>query len=183
MTRAAFGLLLASLLMSCSRPAEAPPHLSVCELSRDFGAYRDRMVAVRGVYYYGLREKCPQKCSDGTWPSFLDLGGTDGPDAATIAFATDDATWDAVEKVQRTVELEAKKGNRFEVWVTVVGELKTMVKRSPLGPCDKIGSRHYGYGSLGVAPALLVVQRFSDIQIKANPESPFDYSHMYRGAL
>ncbi len=183
MTRAAFGLLLAAMMTSCSRPAAQPPHFTVCELSRDFGAYRGRLIAVRGVYYYGLREDCPERCSDGTWPSFLDLGGIGGANPMALASATDYAGWTSVEEAQRTVEHEAKKGRRLEVWVTAIGELKTMAKRSPLGPCDKIGSRHYGYGSLGVAPAMLVVHRFSDIQIKANPDSPFDYSHMYRGAL
>jgi len=185
MTRTAFCLLVAVMITSCGRPAPEPPFLSVCALSRDFGAYRNRFIAVRGVYYYGLRESCPQKCSDGTWPSFLELGGTesDGPDQGATTFATDWASWEAVHEVQQTVELEAKKGKRLEVWVTAIGELRTGVKVSPLGPCDKIGSRHFGYGHLGWAAALLVVQRFSDIQIKANPDSPFDYSHMYRGAL
>jgi len=48
--------------------------LSVCDLSKDLPRYRGKLVTVRGVYYYGLRQSdCPQKCDTGLWPSFLDL--------------------------------------------------------------------------------------------------------------
>jgi hypothetical protein len=75
-TRIAVLLLIA--MASCS---QSPSHISVmtvCELSRDFTAYRNRVVAVRGVYFYGLRQQCPQTCATGPWPSFMDLVGLGG---------------------------------------------------------------------------------------------------------
>ena len=84
--------------------------------------------------------------------------------------------------MEQAVELEAKNGKRLEIWVTAVGQLRTRTRRSPLGPCDKIGSGRYpGYGHLGAFPAQLVVQQFKDIEVKVNPESPYDYGHMYHG--
>jgi len=49
-------------------------------------------------------------------------------------------------------ELEAGNGNRLEVWVTAVGTLRTMARRSSLGPYDKAASHYYGYGHLGAFP-------------------------------
>jgi len=87
-----------------------------------------------------------------------------------------------LDNVRRMVELEAKKGKRFEIWVTAVGQLKTHARRSFLGPCDEIGSRYSGYGHLGSFPAQLVVKHFINIQVKENPNSPFDYGNLYHGA-
>ena len=162
-------LLLFFITTSSGQPQLTAPLLSVCDLSKDYGPYRDKLIAVRGVSYYGLRQTCQQTCANGPWPSFLDLVGGDN------------ATWDALVKAEQTVEIEAKKGKRFEVWVTAVGRLKTRARLSPLGPCDKIGSRYLGFGHLGVYPARLVVNYLSDIEIIENPKSPYDYSNMYRG--
>jgi len=127
------------------------------------------------AHEYGLREDCRRQCVAGPWPSFLDMvPPPNGP-------ITDEAGWRALDKLELTVELEAKKGDRFEIWVTAVGRLRTRARRSTLGPCDRIGSELYGYGHLGGSPAELVVGRFSDLQVKRNPTSPFDYSKMYRG--
>jgi len=119
------------------------------------------------------RETCPQRCALGPWPSFIDLRGA--------ASSGSDASWADLDKVQRTVELEAKKGRRPEIWVTAVGRLRTSARRSPLGPCDRVGSGYYGDGHLGGYPAELLVEHFSDIEVKENPKSPYDYSNMYRG--
>lgn len=159
MVRCVVGLLLAVAITSGGSPQPSRSILSVCDLSRDFAAYRDKVVAVRGVYWYCLRQACPQKCANGPWPSFLDLIGSESP-------GSDEGAWDSLDKAQRKVELEAKKGKRLEIWVTAVGQLRTRAQRSPLGPCDKIGSRYYGYGHLGGFPAELVVKSFSDIKVK-----------------
>jgi len=140
-------------------------------LSVDFGAYRDKVVAVRGVYYDGLRTQCPQKCADAPWPSFIELTGVDGSD------------WSVVSHAQKTAEDEARKGRRVEVWVTAVGQLRTIAHRSPLGPCDRIGSAYYGFGHLGVAPAELIAFEFRDVEIRPNAASIYDYGHIYRGPL
>jgi hypothetical protein len=146
--------------------------ISVCDLSRDFTAYRDQIVAVRGVYFYGLRQACPQTCAAGPWPSFVDLVGSD---------TASEAIWADVQKAERNAEQEGKQGRRVEVWVTVKGRLETRERRSPVGPCDMVAKG--GYGHLGVFPALIVVQVFQDVQVVPNPDSPYDYSGIYRGAL
>jgi len=171
MKRSVAALAVLFVIPSGGQSPPSPLFLSVCALSKDYGAYRDKLVAVRGVYYYGLRQTCPQKCADGPWPSFIELIGTGG------------GTFEAVDRVQRTVELKAKKGKRLEIWVTAVGHLETMARLSPNGPCDKKGSMYMGYGHLGAFPAQLTVRSFTNIEVKENPKSPYDYSHMYRGAL
>jgi hypothetical protein len=174
MARSVVGLLVAVSITSGCRPQRRPEVLTVCDLSKDFAAYRDQVVAVRGIYYWGLRQACSQKCADGPWPFFLDLTGTGSAESET--------SWGALEKVEQTVELEAMNGKRLEIWVTAVGQIRTRSRRSPLGPCDKIGSGWYpGYGHLGAFPAQLVVQQFRDIEVKVNPGSPYDYGHMYHG--
>ena len=143
--------------------------MSVCELSKDFPVFKDKVVTVRGVYYFGLRQECPQKCAGGVWPSFINIEGAD------------DATWAELAKAEREVETEAKvSGKRFEIWVTVSGRLQTRGRRSPLGPCDR-KRWGLGYGHLNVFPAQITVESFRNIEIRANPLSPYDYTNMYHG--
>jgi hypothetical protein len=97
-----------------------------------------------------------------------------------VAFATDEVTWAALDKVERAVEDDAKHGKRVEVWVTALGQVRAGDHRSPAGPCDIVARDRYGH--LGGAPAELVVKSFSDIAVVPNPNSPYDYSHVYRGA-
>ena len=145
--------------------------MTVCELSRDFTAYRNRVIAVRGVYFNGLRQRCPQTCAIGPWPSFVDLVGSDAAGAAI---------WAELAKAERTAEQEAKLGRRVEVWVTAVGKLNASDRRSPVGPCDRVANS--GFGHLGAFPAQIVVQAFNDVQVIAQPDSPYDYGHIYHGA-
>jgi hypothetical protein len=150
--------------------------MSVCELSKDFSRYRDKLVTVRGIYYYGLRQDCAYKCaggpwpSFGRWPSFIDLEGGS------------DATWVALTKTDRRVEAEAKRtGKRFEIWVTVKGRLNAKSMRSPFDPCDR---NTWGtYGHLGAFPAQITVESLRDIEVRSNPQSPYDYANMYHGPL
>jgi hypothetical protein len=165
------GVSLFALMMVNSPEPKNPMIASVCDLAKNLAANRDNKVAVRGVYYYGLRQECPQKCAAGIFPSFFDLVG--GPDA----------DWSALNQVEQRVEAEAKTGKRFEIWVTVVGHLKTKAKSSRKGPCDEKTWRSRGYGHLGAYPAQLVVDHFADIELKVNPNSPYDYGHMYHGPL
>lgn len=175
--------LLPIVLACCSRPQPDAVVMSVCDLSRDFTAWRGKMVAVRGVYYYGLRQNCPQTCANGPWPSYLDLiGPEDTPTGDPPAvFATDESTWAELAKVRQAVERDAKLGKRAEIWVTVLGQLRAREHRSPAGPCDMMAGGHYGH--LGAFPAQLVVKRFSQIEVVPNAGSPYDYSKMYHGAL
>lgn len=158
-------LVLAALLSIAGSPTSVR---SVCELSSDFSRFRNQVVTVRGVYYYGLRQQCPQKCAVGLWPSFINLVGGE------------DTAWNALAKTEKEVEAKAQgSGKRFEIWVTVVGRLEAPAKRSPLGPCDRIAWGNYGH--LGGYPAQLAVSAFRDIEVKVNPRSPYDYGKMYHG--
>lgn len=161
-------LAVIALLATNRIPASPDRVWTVCELSKDYSRYRERTVRVRGVYYYGLRQDCPQKCADGPWPSFLYLeGGSEG-------------AWAALAKADREVEAEARRtGQRFELWVTVIGRLQSRAGHSPVGPCDRAAWGMYGH--LGSFPAQLTVEAFRDIEVKVNPKSPYDYAHMYHG--
>jgi hypothetical protein len=164
-------LLLFSVLTSACHPPASLKVFSLCDLAKDYGSYRDKRVAVRGVYFYGLQESCSQKCADAPWPSFIWLSGAD----------SENYEWAVLDNIECKVELEAKKGKRFEIWVTATGHLRAREQASPLGPCDRIARG--GYGHLGAYPAELVVEEFTNIEVKANPNSPYDYSNIYRGAL
>jgi len=167
--------ITALLLIGMAGCGQSPSHLTVmtvCELARDFTRYRNRVVAVRGVYFQGLRQECPQTCATGPWPSFLDLVGSDTV-AGTI--------WDGLARAERIAEQEAKQGRRVEVWVTVIGKLNASERHSPIGPCDRVANS--GFGHLGVFPAQIVVEAFNDVQVTPQPDSPYDYGHIYRGAF
>lgn len=160
-------LMLGLGIISGGQPRRTEPVLSVCDLAKNYGAYSNKVIAIRGVYYYGLREDCQQKCGTRPWPSFLDLAG--------------DVDWDELANTEQTVEREAKGGKRFEIWVTAHGQLKTKARPSSSDPCDN--SRSPGYGHLGAFPAQLVVSSFSDIKVVENPDSPYDYANMYHGPM
>lgn len=176
-------VLLAIIAAGCGHPQPKPVVLSLCDLSKDFSALRGKLVAVRGVYFYGLRQECRQTCATGPWPSFVDLIGADNrlPGEPPFGFTNDDASWAAVDRAGRTAERDAKQGRRVEVWVTVTGRFRASDHRSPVGPCDKVVNS--GWGHLGVFPAQLVVKGFSDIEVVPNANSPYDYSNIFRGAF
>jgi hypothetical protein len=164
-------MLAAFMLSAVAQPADGLAVLSVCELSHHYAKFRDEVVAVRGVFYYGLREDCHKSCGAGVWPSFIDLvGGRDG-------------VWNELGKTLDSVEAEAKAtGKRYEIWVTVVGRLRTRVKWSPRGSCgwESFGP---GYGHLDAFPAQIIAERIRDIEVRVNPKSPYDYAHLYHGPL
>jgi hypothetical protein len=163
--------LVAIGMMGCGSPQRTTV-MNLCDLSRDFAVYRGRLVAVRGVYFNGLRQQCRQSCATGPWPSFVDLIGND---------RAGDAIWAGLANAERTAVREAKQGRRFEVWVTVTGRIGASDHRSPVGPCDVVVNG--GYGHLGAFPAQIVVEAFNDIKIVPNTDSPYDYSRVRRSAL
>lgn len=150
--------------------------LTLCELSRDFAQYADQLISVRGIYYRGLRQACPQRCPTGEpWPSFSVLKTASGVRGSRdeVAFSTDERSWDAVDKLALEI---ANSSEKTEIWVTVLGQLRVLT-RSPLGPCDWAAN---GFGGE------LVVKSISAVEVIANPHTPYDYStyqrrHMRRG--
>jgi hypothetical protein len=167
-------------LVGCARKQAAPvipvPLLTVCELSRSFAYYAGRFVAVRGVYYGGLRQRCSFKCFDGSpWPAALDLTYADNiRDGPRVGFTTDQRGWDELDRLTLA---EARKGGRIEIWVTAVGEVRASSEQSPLDPC--VWPR-IGYGHLGGFPAQLVIKEVKDIEVRLNPDSTYDYSLLLR---
>ena len=172
-------VIFIGFLSGCVRPLPSRRDargktLSVCELSRDFAAYAGQMVSVRGVYYNGLRQRCPQQCPNGDpWPSVLDLVSSQYPrDDGTPSFATEEPSWDAVDA---SVLQRARAGDRGEIWVTVRGYLIAR-SGSPIGPCDLEANGMFGGVQVrGWYGALLIVQRISDLEFRRNPASQYDY--------
>jgi hypothetical protein len=175
------GMSLAFLVMALfsERPISPSnaPVLSVCELSKHLPRYNNQVVTVRGVYYYGLRQECPQKCATEVWPSFIALVGKESSDPETAR-----RNAEAFANLHRQAEDEAKRtGKRFEIWVTVTGELHTHAQPRSFVPCDRKSWGMPGYGHLGVYPAEIVAEGLKDIEVKENPRSPYDYANMYHG--
>jgi hypothetical protein len=142
MIRSCALLVLIILFHSDGVPdSESPVVINICALSKDLPAFNNKLVTVRGVYYYGLRQaNCPQKCDTGPSLSIFNLAAAESVD------------WDPLDKVEQTVEAEAKKtGKRFEIWVSVTGRLQTKVIRSRR-PCDS-KSWFPGFGHLGAFPS------------------------------
>src|SRR5262245_49379776 len=138
-------LLLLNIAIDRINPASGNP-LNMCNLSRDFSAFKDKVVTVGGIYFYGLRDACTAKCADGPWLSFVDLEG-----------ATENFDWNVLKVGQHEAWKRSKAGERVELWVTVVGELKTNARPSSKSPCDRFGSGYIGFGHLGAYPAQIKV--------------------------
>lgn len=151
------------------RPAQV---ISVCELLKNLASYRGKIVAVRGIEYYGLRARsCPEEFVTGNrrWPWAVDLvhSSHPSPGEERVQFATDDSSWDEWGEV---LIREAKAGLRGEIWMTVLGKVRarqTYIRED--------GAVFLGYGHLGVLPAQLVVKRIFDIEVKRDPPT-YDYS-------
>jgi hypothetical protein len=176
------GLCLVASVLSPSCVSKLPAKrdargrtLTVCELSRDFAAYADQTISVRGVYYYGLRQDCPQKCATGEpWPSALELADSGYHwSGERVPFATDQHSWDALDALLLE---KARSGEKIELWVTVLGHLKVH-RGSPLGPCDWVANGiSDGLQVRGRSGAVLIVKRFSAAEVRYNPQTPYDYT-------
>jgi len=62
-----------------------------------------------------------------------------------------------------------------------LGRLRTRARRSSLGPCDRKSWGLTGYGHLDAFPAQIDADTFRHIEVKENPQSPYDYGNMYHG--
>jgi hypothetical protein len=149
--------------------------ITVCQALENPTSLRGQMVAVRGLYYRGrlLQDDCPHPFVTDTrhWPSALAveaaslarLGGED------VRFATDLASMDHLEGA---CIREGNRGSRVEIWATIVG------KFAARGRYDLPGGRLVaGYGAPygATLPAEIIVQRVTDITVKPNPASKYDY--------
>jgi hypothetical protein len=172
------GLGFAGSLRAASQARTAgtavPRTIGLCELLKNIESYRGRIVAVRGVYFNGLRSECrtPFRRGSKTWPSAVEIAHTDLPRHETVPFVTDMESWD---RIQDLVMAAAKVGLRGEIWVTIVGFV-----RAPESYVRKDGGTvQLGYGHLGVYPAEITVHYIKDVEFKCVPT--YDYSEILAG--
>jgi hypothetical protein len=174
--------LLSAALVCCSQKPNSsssePERLSsadpvdVCTVLRTPNVYRGRMIAVRGIYWQGLREGCPEiRLGGRSWPAALNLVEAVGKQGPTSAlFETDRPSWDTLD---RLAIREAKAGRQEEIWATVLGEL-----RAPATYIRDDGTTVGGYGHLGAFPAELIVKQVLATEILSRPT--YDYSELLR---
>ena len=160
-------------------PASKVKIVTVCELFADLPSHQDKIVAVRGIFFFGLRQDgCPERFISGNhqWPTVLDLVHSNYPQEGerTVDFVTDDQTWNHLELLAAA---EGKKGRHEEIWATIEGQLQGPQRYLRPGVRGGVG----GYGHLGGLAAQLVVKRVDDIEIKQSPT--YDYSEMVRPHL
>src|SRR3569833_1403498 len=74
-------LLLALGGVACTRDVPSPraeavqyKPIPVCDVLKDVSRYRGKIIAVKGIYWYGMRQNCAEPVVLGTrvWPSVLD---------------------------------------------------------------------------------------------------------------
>ncbi len=153
-----------------SSPQSVRP-LTVRDILAAPQSYHGKLISVRGVYYYGLRDpSCTTSFPDvgHTWPCALNFVKSEqrGDGDPPVRFRTDEQSW---ARLINTVRREAMNGRKCEIWVTVVGQLR--VFRTPLKASQ---SQIGGFGHLGIFPAELVVERVVDIEVK--DKETYDYS-------
>lgn len=151
-----------------------PKVVSVCELLGDIESHRGTFVSVRGIYFGGLQQNCPEpfRVGDRTYASVLNLTvDFKGESGVPTAFHTDRATWDELERI---VVQEGKAGRKEEIWITITGKFDAVRKT---GAGKIVG----GYGHLGVLGADIFVKRVSGIEIRQEPT--FDYSRFAGPAI
>jgi hypothetical protein len=139
---------------------------------------------VRGIYYAGLQQRCPQTCPTGEpWPSTLDLVESRNSDLffrLRVPFVTDQESW---ESLDRAVLQAADRGEKAEVWAIVRGYLVVKVN-SALGPCDLAANgMFWGVHSRGWSGGALIVERIHDVEIRKNAATGYDYSFARRKAV
>lgn len=157
-----------------SRKSSVPTPISVCELFLNLTSYRHKLVAVRGIYWYGLRGPCQESfvTANHRWPKALNLTATQDSNATGLAlpFQTDHASWDELD---RAIRRQAAAGRRAEIWVTVVGFVE-----APERYVRTDGQVVGGFGHLGVFPAQLIVKHVADVVIQLRPT--YNYGDRHR---
>jgi hypothetical protein len=144
----------------------------MCQLFADLPSYQDKMIIVKGIFFYGLRQpNCPKAFVTGgpEWSSAINWVNSNYPAdkyERAVEFITDEDSWNKLDLLAIS---EGRKGRREEIWVTVEGRLRGPQRY--LRPRVKGGIG--GYGHLGQLPAELVVKRVIKIEIEQTPT--YDY--------
>ena len=155
-----------------ARQADEAGHaMTVCQLFSDLPSHQDKIVAVRGIYYFSLLQPdCQSRLvvNGHEFPVALFLVGS-GDEAGfkdrPVEFETDARGWWAFEDFAIKEGLHKRKE---EIWVTVVGQLRGPVWHSRNGQTG-VG----GYGEQGLFAAELVIKSVSNVEVRPNPT--FDY--------
>ena len=168
-------VVILSAASKVTADAETAAPLSICDLLSNISGYRNEMITVRGIYWYGLRQSCSQPLTTGNhlWPSAVNLVDTDFASRAyqsTLSFETDRKSWDDLEKL---VIREAKLGRSEEIWTTITGKLI-----APEAYIRSDGQVVGGYGESNVFPAELVVKAVIDTAVRRVPT--YDYQKLLR---
>ena len=161
------------LLVACSRvpmPLEAAQTgagvISVCEALRNLEALNGKRVTVKGIFWFGLRDRCDLDLREGDrqWPNALYIEHSDATKSRS-GVRTDGRQWEAVD---RAVLAEATAGRHEEIWVTITGELQGQLKPFPIG-----------FGHLGAFPGRIVVEKIVISEIIKRPT--YDYGQLAAG--
>ncbi len=150
--------------------------LSVCELFEHLPRYNGKRITVTGpiinqhAYMIG-QVNCRQRfvTRGFKWPWVIAMTTAAAEfDAENAPFSTDRASLHALDLAL----IAAKKGT--EIWVTVTGELR--LKKHYHAVHTNYGVLGDGYGHLGAAPALLVIERVDHVELKNGPNAPVESS-------
>ena len=152
---------------SVRESAQKPPRVSVCEVFQQIDTYRNKLVTVTGIYYYGLRDQCPNgPSSDGIpWPTAIDLVNSESPelDEEPVDFATEFAGFFRLLDLAEALLQRGQRGNR-EIVATITGKLHIQRDyRQSRGGKGLVGT---GFGHLGVFPARMVVLRVDKVRVR-----------------
>lgn len=152
-----------------SQTTQQPQVLSVCELFSNIQAYRGKMISVRGVYYFGLRDSgCSNhlETQGWVWPTALwvtDSSDRSGVDEQPVEFSTDSASRRELDETEARL-LKEIKAKRKRLVVTITGLLRTREKYVRVDThYGRIGN---GYGHLNAFPAELVIKRVDKIVVE-----------------
>jgi hypothetical protein len=144
--------------------------ISVCEALQDFQNYDGKLVTIRGIYFFDLRDTCGSEVIIGnrTWPSIIQplnsyRAGVHGN------FTTDFGSLKALDALTWR---EAQAHKREEIWVRISGTLQVVDVRK-----NAPGGVARGFGHSGSFPAALFVKQVLSVEIKPNP------SHNYGDLL
>ncbi len=140
--------------------------VSVCEALQHSSAYKNKMVTILGIYFFGVLRECNSKViiENETWPSviqpLISFGLKGDPD-----FETDTASLEDLDKLTLR---EAKAHKKEEIWAKISGKF-LVAEVDPNLPYRWVK----GFSKHGPIPAGLFVKQVLSIEIKPNPT--YDY--------
>jgi hypothetical protein len=143
--------------------------ISVCEALQNFQRYNAKLVTIRGIYFFELRETCGSEVIIGNraWPAVIQPLNSYRADVHAD-FTTDFGSLKALDELTWR---EAQAHKREEIWVKISGSLQVV-------DVNKYASEAVvrGFGHSGNFPAALFVKKILSVEIKPNPT--YDYGDL-----